>query len=207
MLETRLIPASDKKSRRLMVVLHGLGDSMDGYGWLPSALDLPWLNYLLINAPDDYFGGYSWFDFEGDAATGIERSRKLLFELLDAQGQGGFPADQTVVFGFSQGCLMTIELGIRYPHRFAGLIGISGFVVGLDQLLAEASPVARQQTFLITHGIQDPLLQFDQVRAQVRRLTDSGLNIEWHELAKEHTIAGETELALIRAFVRSCFDK
>ena len=205
MLETRLMPASDKESRRLMVVLHGLGDSMDGYGWLPSALDLPWLNYLLINAPDDYFGGYSWFDFEGDAATGIERSRKLLFELLDAQGQGGFPADQTVVFGFSQGCLMTIELGIRYPHRFAGLIGISGFVVGLDQLLAAASAVARQQTFLITHGIQDPLLPFDQVKAQIRQLKEAGLNIEWHELAKEHTIAGETELALIRSFVKSSY--
>ena len=207
MLETRLIPAGEKESRRLMVVLHGLGDSMDGYGWLPSALRMPWLNYLLVNAPDDYFGGYSWFDFEGDAATGIERSRKLLFELLDDQGQRGFPTDQTIVFGFSQGCLMTIELGIRYPHRFAGLIGISGFVIGLDQLLAEASAVARQQRFLITHGIQDPLLPFDQVKAQIQQLKEAGLNIEWHELAKEHTIAGETELALIRAFVRSCFDK
>ena len=35
-----------------MIVLHGLGDSMEGYRWLPEALQLPWLNYLLVNAPD-----------------------------------------------------------------------------------------------------------------------------------------------------------
>ena len=83
MLETDLVPAQEKDSRRLMVVLHGLGDSMEGYRWLPPALGLPWLNYLLVNAPDPYFGGYSWYDFSGDAGTGVERSRALLFELLD----------------------------------------------------------------------------------------------------------------------------
>src|SRR2546422_5501579 len=128
MLAAELVSAPERKSRRLMVVLHGLGDSMEGYRWLPSALGLPWLNYLLINAPDPYFGGHAWFDFSGDAGTGVERSRALLFDLLDEERQRGFPTDQTIVFGFSQGCLMTIELGLRYPHLFAGLVGISGYV-------------------------------------------------------------------------------
>ena len=57
MLVTELVPAREPDSRRLMVVLHGLGDSMDGYRWMPQELDLPWLNYLLVNAPDDYYGG------------------------------------------------------------------------------------------------------------------------------------------------------
>ena len=26
-------------------------------------MNLPWLNYLLVNAPDKYYGGYSWFDY------------------------------------------------------------------------------------------------------------------------------------------------
>jgi hypothetical protein len=59
MLDTELVPAADQTSRRLMVVLQGLGDSMDGYRWLPQALNLPWLNYRLVNAPDDYYGGFS----------------------------------------------------------------------------------------------------------------------------------------------------
>ena len=37
---------------------------------------------LLVNAPEDYFGGFSWYDFTGDAESGIRRSRKFLFELL-----------------------------------------------------------------------------------------------------------------------------
>src|SRR4051794_490224 len=120
MLKTDFIPASDKKSRRLLVMLHGLGDSMDGFRWLPEALGLPWMNYLLVNAPDPYFGGFSWYDFMGAMEHGVRRSSKMLFDLLDAQRTKGFPTEQTVLAGFSQGCLMTIEVGCRYPHRFAG---------------------------------------------------------------------------------------
>ena len=201
MLTTELIPAAQKDSRRLMVVLHGLGDSMDGYRWLPEELALPDLNYLLVNAPDDYFGGYSWYDYAGDAAPGVERSTRLLFDLLDAQRERGWPTEQTVFFGFSQGCLMTIEVGLRYPHRFAGLVGVSGYVHNLERLLREKSPVAERQRLLLTHGAYDPLIPLKPVREQVRRLQAAGLNIEWHEFAKEHTIAGEPELAVIRKFV------
>lgn len=201
MLTTELIPAAQKDSRRLMVVLHGLGDSMDGYRWMPEAMRLPWLNYLLVNAPDEYFGGYSWYDYAGDRAPGVQRSTRLLGELLDAQRGRGWPTEQTVLFGFSQGCLMTIEVGLRYPHRFAGLVGVSGYVHDVEQLLREKSPVAGRQRLLLTHGAYDPVIPLQPVREQVRRLQAAGLDIEWHEFAKEHTIAGETELAVIRKFV------
>lgn len=201
MLTTELIPAAQKDSRRLMVVLHGLGDSMDGYRWLPEAMGMPDLNFLLVNAPDEYYGGWSWYDYAGDRAPGVRRSTRLLGELLDAQRGRGWPTEQTVLFGFSQGCLMTIEVGLRYPHRFAGLVGISGYVHDVEQLLREKSPVAERQRFLLTHGAYDPLIPIAPVREQVRRLQAAGLDIEWHEFAKEHTIAGETELAVIRKFV------
>ncbi|GIT12625.1 MAG: hypothetical protein CM1200mP34_0310 [Verrucomicrobiales bacterium] len=47
-LNTELIPAAEADSKWLMVVLHGLGDSMDGFRWLPRALDNPRLNLLLV---------------------------------------------------------------------------------------------------------------------------------------------------------------
>ena len=203
MLDTELVPAVETNSRRLMVVLHGLGDSIEGYRWLPPALRLPWLNYLLVNAPDPYFGGFAWYDFSGDAGTGVERSRALLFELLDVQRKRGWPTEQTLMFGFSQGCLMTIEAGLRYPHLFAGLIGISGYVHQPERLVRELSPVALQQRFLITHGTDDPLIPFAAVREQIQLLKAEGIHIEWHEFAKAHTIAGDPELAVIRDFVRA----
>ena len=126
MLETEFIPAQEKNSQRLLVMLHGLGDSVEGYEWMPAALQLPWLNYLLVNAPDPYYGGFSWYDFSGDVGSGVCRSRALLFQLLDDQKARGFPTERTILGGFSQGGLMTIDVGLRYPHLFAGLIGISG---------------------------------------------------------------------------------
>src|SRR5947207_14238608 len=125
MLHSEFIPASEPNSKRLWIMLHGLGDSIAGYRWLPQAMGLSSMNYLLVNAPDLYYGGFSWFDFGGDIVPGVKRSRELLFALLDAQRAKGFPIEQITLGGFSQGCLMSIETGLRYPHRLAGLVGIS----------------------------------------------------------------------------------
>ncbi len=203
MLTTSLLPAAEKDSKYLMVVMHGLGDSMEGYQWLPSALGFPWLNYLMVNAPDHYFGGYSWYDINGDSVPGIERSRKLVFELLDQHRAAGFPTEKTFLFGFSQGCLMTLETGCKYPHLLAGCVGISGYVLNASDLVKGFSPVAKKQHFLVSHGTYDPLLPFPDVKEQMAFLKKEGLNIEWHEFAKEHTIAGEPELHVVRQFIQA----
>ncbi len=201
MLHTKFIPAKQKESKCLMVVLHGLGDSIAGFEWLPAALNLDWMNYLLVNAPDKHYGGYSWYDYPGDHGPGIQRSRKLLFELLDAQRAEGFPTGQTILGGFSQGCLMTVEVALRYPHVFAGLVGISGYVFEPENLLKELSPVAMRQRFLITHGYQDKVIPFEKAKVQFDLLQGAGIQIEWKEFHKAHTIAGETELKVIREFI------
>jgi phospholipase/carboxylesterase len=203
MLHSELIPAAEQGSRRLMVMLHGLGDSIEGYRWLPEAMRLPWLNYLLVNAPDEYYGGYSWFDYPDNLAPGVMRSRQLLFGLLDSLEAKGFPLAQTTLGGFSQGSLMTVDVGLRYPHKLAGLVGISGWVFEVEKLLKELSPVALEQRLLITHGKFDPLIPFAPVCEQVNRLKSAGFQVEWHEFAKDHTIAGEQELSVIRKFVQA----
>jgi len=201
MLHHELIPAAEKNSRALWIMLHGLGDSIEGYRWLPEAMDLPWMNYLLINAPDEYYGGYSWFNFGGEIQPGVVRSRELLFKLLDHQRAKGFPTERTILGGFSQGCLMSVEVGLRYPRHFAGIVGISGYICKPDELIEELSPMAFQQRLLITHGTKDPLIRFADVREQVNLLKAAGLKIEFHEFLKAHTIAGEEEIEVIRNFV------
>jgi phospholipase/carboxylesterase len=201
MLKTEFYPADDKSSKRLMIALHGLGDSAAGWRWLPRAMRLNWMNYLLVNAPDEYFGGYSWYDYQSNEQAGVLRSRKMIFELLDAQRTAGFPTDQTVLSGFSQGCLMTIDVGVRYPHRFAGLVGISGYVHSLEETIREFSPIAKEQRILVTHGFQDPIIPFDLSKAQFQKLKEAGLNLEWREFFKAHNLAGEPELKVIRDFV------
>jgi phospholipase/carboxylesterase len=201
-LHTDLIPAREP-SARLLVALHGLGDSMEGYRDVPQLLQIPSLNVLLVNAPDSYYGGFSWFDFAGDFQPGILRSRRLLTQLLDSLREK-YPTDQTVLFGFSQGCLMTMETGLRYPHTLAALIGVSGWVYDAEALVKDLSPVAKEQRILWTHGTRDTLLRIDEVRPKVETLKNAGLNIQWREFQKEHTFLPQ-EFTLIREFILKAF--
>ena len=74
-----------------------------------------------------------------------------------------------------------------------------------EHLIREFSPVARQQRFLLTHGTQDPLIPIQKMRQQVALLKKAGLNIDWREFLKPHSVAGEEELSVIRQFVRDCY--
>ncbi|MEI6195953.1 MAG: hypothetical protein WCS42_16660, partial [Verrucomicrobiota bacterium] len=65
------------------------------------------------------------------------------------------------------------------------------------------TPVARQQRLLMTHGTEDPLIPIAKVRPQIPLLKAAGINVEWREFAKVHTIQGETEMSVIRNFVRA----
>jgi phospholipase/carboxylesterase len=98
---------------------------------------------------------------------------------------------------------MAVEVGLRYPHRFAGVVGISGWVFEVEKYPNELSPFARQQRILMTHGTGDPMVPIAKVRPQIPLLKAAGINIEWREFVKDHTIAGEQELSVIREFVRA----
>jgi phospholipase/carboxylesterase len=126
-----------------------------------------------------------------------------LFDLLDDLRAKGFPAEQITLGGFSQGCLMAIETGLHYPHRLAGIVGISGWIYEAEKLARKLSPIARQQRLLMTHGTSDPMIPIDKVRPQIPLLKAAGLPIEWHEFMKAHTVAGEEEISIIRNFVRA----
>ena len=203
MLETVWIPAQNQQPERILVALHGLGDSPEGYRWLPDALQLPWLNYVLVQAPDSYYGGFSWYDLYGDPGPGILRSRKMLFELFaDLEGKK-ILSENITLLGFSQGCLMSIEMAARYPRRLAGVVGISGYSHEPEKLVRELAPAAARQRILITHGSADPLIPIERVRSQIEVLRGHGLQIDWREFVKAHTIAGDEEVEVIRDFVRA----
>ncbi len=202
MLDTQFIPATHPPGKALLIVLHGLGDSTKGWDWLPDALRLPWLDFLLVNAPDSYYGGFSWYDLHGDSGTGVRRSRILLRQLLDAQIAAGRSSKRIGLMGFSQGCLMTFVAGWRHSPALGALVGISGYIHEPETLLAELGPEALSVPSLFTHGTQDPLIPIEPVRKQVEQLQDAGLSIIWKEFKKAHTVAGEPEIAFIRDFLQ-----
>jgi phospholipase/carboxylesterase len=197
---THVFQPAPIESKRLVIVLHGLGDSSQGFLWLQDELGIDEFNYLLLNAPDRYYTGFSWYDIE-NPMPGFERSRKVLGETLDATQRQGYPADQTILFGFSQGCLMTLEFGSRYSHALAGYVGISGYCYSPDAILREMNPDANNGHWLITHGTGDELLPSQVTRGQIKKLQDGGFAIDYREYTKTHTIVPE-ELGEIREWLQ-----
>lgn len=199
----RYIPARTPGPReRVLVVLHGLGDSLNGYHFLPDALRIPELSFLLINAPDAYYGGYSWYDYAGDMRPGVIRSRELLLGLLDELQDQGVRPEDVFLFGFSQGCLMVTDVALRAPVVLGGVVGVSGYVAFLEQYPDELSPVARDQKILVTHGRLDPVVPFEPSVRQFHQLRDLGLDLELVVYDKEHTMLME-ELGAMADWLRA----
>lgn len=197
-------PALDASSKKLLVVLHGRGDSIEGFHFLPASLAVDELNTLFLQAPDEWNGGYSWYDMPPNQAPGVVRSRKLLAKLLDdLQRATGIRAEDIFIFGFSQGALLCADLVLRYPKVIGGAICVSGYVFFEHEYPAALSSVARQQRIMVSHGIKDNLVPFDRTAESVERLRTLGLLIDWLPLDKEHTVDEHEEIALIRTFIRN----
>jgi phospholipase/carboxylesterase len=201
MLHAEFVPAETPRAAALLVVLHGLGDSLHGWEWLPGELRLPWMEYALVDAPDPYYGGYSWYDLHGDQGAGIRRSRALLADFIAGRVSAGRDPRRIGLLGFSQGCLMAFDVGWRYPQGLGALVGISGYIHEPETLLAELGPGAPSVPALFTHGRQDPVVPMIPVRGQAERLKSAGLDLEWREFDKPHTVAGEAEIGLVRGFL------
>lgn len=133
---------------------------------------------------------------------GIRRSRGALFGVLEHLEEQGWAPKDIGLFGFSQGCLMALDVACRYPKTLGAVVGVSGFVGFLEEYPEQLSSVARTQRILVTHGSADPMIPLASSKQQVMALKGMGLSIEWREYRKEHTIEPREEVAEIRGFLR-----
>lgn len=200
-LENIFIP-SKIPSKKLMIILHGRGDSSEGFTGLPPFLDLDEMSYLLLDAPFEYFTGFSWYQLPPDQLPGIEYSSKLLTATLDELFQEQFNADESFLFGFSQGSLLTFEFGARYHKVLAGYIAVSGYIYDADKLLQEMNPAVNKKNWLCTHGMYDDVLDYEISKKQVERLQKSGFEIEFKSYEKDHSIERD-ELTMISEWIKS----
>jgi phospholipase/carboxylesterase len=177
----------------LVVVLHGRGDSSAGFHWMPGTLSLPGVSWLLVNAPDPWYGGFSWYDMPPNHGEGVQRSRLLLDQLFDELASSGFPPEKIILFGFSQGCLLTLEWGGRTERLLAGCVGVSGYCYDAVSLGKEASEAAKARPWLVTHGTHDEVLAHDVTAQQIDTLRAAGLPIDFRSYPKTHTIDPDLE--------------
>jgi phospholipase/carboxylesterase len=188
----------------LVVALHGRGANAedlaalapeigDGYRFVfPNGrlrLDMgPWV-------------GFAWYEREA-VATDLPASRAALEALLgELWARTGLGPAQTVLLGFSQGAVMTLDVGLRSPTRFAGLVAMSGYLYE-DDSLAAALAQARDQRVLVVHGTEDATLPISRGRAARRTLEAAGLPVEYHEFRMGHEVSRES-LAVVQTFLHA----
>ena len=189
-------------SKKLMIILHGRGDSSNGFTFLPEYLNIDEMNYLLLDAPFEYYGGFSWYDLPPHQLEGIEYSRNILTGVLDTLFEEEFNAHESFLFGFSQGSLLTFEFGARYEKVLAGYIAVSGYIYDANNLLQEMNQDVKASSWLCTHGIYDEVLPFSTSREQVEVLQNGGFDIAFKSYQKDHTVA-EDELIMLAEWIKS----
>jgi len=201
-------PAPDGR-QRWCLVLHGLGDSMEG--WKPAAplFAVDGLGFIFANAPNPYYGGYSWFDISADFTPDpgqIRASRAQLGELIThLLVRLAIAPGRLLLLGFSQGSLMAVDQALRSAERFAGVVGISGFMALLEEFPAAFSASGRRQRLMLTHGLHDARIPIAFARRQRDQLIALGVTPLWKEYAKEHSLDQAREVGDIRAFIAGAF--
>ncbi len=199
-LDNIFIPAKTP-SKKLMIILHGRGDSSEGFTSLPPFLELDEMNYLLLDAPFEYYTGYSWYPLPPDQLPGITYSSEMLTKVLDELFREDFNAEESFLLGFSQGALLTFEFGARYHKVLAGYIAISGYIYDAQKLLLEMDPQVNKGQWLCTHGTYDAVLPFQTSHEQIEYLQDSGFDITFESYPKDHSIDRD-ELMMIQKWIK-----
>jgi phospholipase/carboxylesterase len=193
-------------SKKVTVVLHGRGDSHEGFLWLPETLGFDDMNYVLLNAPFEWYGGRSWYDLPPRQLEGIRYSRGLLAKTFDKLFEKTFDPAHSFLFGFSQGALLTFEFGARYERKLCGYIAVSGYIYDTKRLIDEMNPALKDANWLCTHGIYDDVLAFETTKKQIDELIEGGMDIKFVAYDKAHQIIDE-ETEYIRRWMADKFNR
>jgi phospholipase/carboxylesterase len=119
--------------------------------------------------------------------------------------QTGVPPERTVLGGFSMGSVMSYALGLA-PARPSpgGLLIFSGFIPTVSGWEPDLSARAGLPVF-IAHGRTDPVMEVEFGREARTRLTEAGLEVDYHESDVGHSI-DPAHLPLASAWMEQALD-
>lgn len=189
-----------------VIWLHGLG--ADGNDFVPIVRELdlagcPPIRFVFPHAPTmpvtlNY--GYvmrAWYDILGtdiaqrEDEAGLRKSQALVEQLIAREKSRGIAAERIILAGFSQGCAMTLQTGLRYPERLAGLLCLSGYLPIHATVPTERHSANHDTPIFLAHGVDDPIIRIEHARKSRDMLTALGYEIEWHEYLMAHEVCAD----------------
>ncbi|MEJ1967897.1 MAG: prolyl oligopeptidase family serine peptidase [Rhizomicrobium sp.] len=181
------LPPARGAATHLVVLCHGYGaDGNDLIGLAPHWQRLlPTAAFVAPNAPERCAGapsGYQWFAISrldpAEMQRGVEAASGLLNAFLDAElARLELPPERLALVGFSQGTMMSLEVGLRRTAKPAAVVGYSGLLARgaeMETLAPDAPPV------LLVHGDADQMIPPDAMLSAAMALGRAGAAVQWH---------------------------
>lgn len=165
-LTSHFIPAVNKgmtNGQKIMLVLHGRGDTLDSYKTLTKEINVTGLNYLLLNAPFNEFFGYTWYDDSFTFDQRYLRSMELLEETFTYCNRHGFQSEDIFLFGFSQGGRMVLDLFLRLQRKCAGVVAFSPRMTKYDPFPTLGGH-CEETPLLLAHGMLDDVIPYKETK-------------------------------------------
>ena len=162
---TIIKPEEDKEIKNAIILLHGYG----GDGKDISMLSLNWKRYLpntIFICPNGHEpcpinpSGFQWFDLTKDDPNYILneslKAEKILNKFLEeVKNEFNLENNKICLSGFSQGCMMSINLGLTSNQEYNCIVGFSGKII--DQKDLRSRKKVSTKTLLI-HGESDQVV-------------------------------------------------
>ena len=162
---TIIKPEEDKEIKNAIILLHGYG----GDGKDISMLSLNWRRHLpntIFICPNGHETcqinptGYQWFDLtKEDSSYILEQSKKAERKLVqfvdEVKNEYKLRNDKICLSGFSQGCMMSINLGLTSDQKFSCIVGFSGKIINQEDLKLRKK---NSTNILLIHGDSDQVV-------------------------------------------------
>jgi len=162
---TVIHPEKDVPIKQAVILLHGYG----GDGKDISMLTLNWKRFLpnaVFLCPNGHEKcainptGYQWFDLTRDDPEYIlEQSKKAELKIKEfiqeVKDKYNLNNAQICLSGFSQGCMMSINLGLTNNENYNCIVGFSGKIINKKDLVNRKTSSTKM---LLIHGDQDAVV-------------------------------------------------
>jgi phospholipase/carboxylesterase len=125
-------------------------------------------------------------------------------QLIQKEIDRGISTKNILLVGFSQGGVLALHAGLRYPEPLAGIIALSAYLPTLDSLKTQRAPANNHTPIFMSDGIIDSVVAVETGKAAFDGLKELGYHIEWHDYVMEHSVCIE-EIEQIALFINSVF--
>ena len=189
-LETTIIkPENNLAIQNAIILLHGYG----GDGKDISTLSFNWKRYLpntVFICPNGHEvcpinpAGYQWFDLSIEnpeyILTEVKKAENILNKFInEIKKKFNLDNNKICLSGFSQGCMMSLNLGLISDQKYNSIVGFSGKII--NQKYLEIEKKASTDVLLI-HGDADEIVTPDHLLEAKDFLIRNDINIETHLL-------------------------